>query len=191
MNKYEVLEQVYKSDLPSRAKQVMFYLINRANGEGTCFPSIKTAARDCGVSTRTIQRTMKVLVEAGFLKKDSRFREKGSQTSNLYTLQYQSEANNVDEEKVKLEKKEVELKEEEMETVSFEDYKKDEAITDNIVHSSNDCTIKKSENLNIKLICKGDSSFIPIECHSNFMKARKAKLVKHKCHGEGDVLYPP
>lgn len=168
MNKYEVLEQVYKSNLPSRAKQVMFYLINRANGEGTCFPSVKTMASDCGVSTRTIQRTMKVLLEYGFVKKDSRFREKGSQTSNLYTLQYQSVGNSVEEKKFK-------LKEEEMETVSFEDYKKDEEITDNIVDSSYDCTMKKSEKLNAKLICKGDRSFIPIECHSNFMKSRKAK----------------
>lgn len=199
MNKYKVLEQVYKSNLPSRAKQVMFYLINRANGKGTCFPSVKTIASDCGVSTRTIQRAMKVLVEAGFIKKDSRFREKGSQTSNLYTLQYQSVVNSVDEKKVKTEEKELELKEEEVETVSFEDYKKDEEIIDNIVDSGANCRSKKSENLNIKLICKGDSSFIPIECHSNFMKAYKGKnkfnlnkeLVKHKCHREGDVLYPP
>jgi len=76
MKKHELLEQVYKSNLPSRAKQIMFYLINRANGEGTCFPSIKTIANDCGVSTRTIQRTMVILLEAGFVKKDSRFREK-------------------------------------------------------------------------------------------------------------------
>lgn len=126
MNKYEILEQVYKSNLPSRAKQVMFYLINRANGQGTCFPSIKTTASDCGVCTRTIQRTMKVLLEYGFIKKDSRFREKGSQTSNLYTLKYISVVNSVDEKKVKSEEKEDELKEEEMETVSFEDYEKNE-----------------------------------------------------------------
>lgn len=199
MNKYEVLEQVYKSNLPSRAKQVMFYLINRANGEGTCFPSIKTIASDCGVSTRTIQRTMKVLLESGFVKKDSRFREKGSQTSNLYTLQYPLVINNVEEKKVKSEEEELELKEEKMETVSFEDYKKDEEITDNIVDSSADYMSKKSENLNDKLICESDSSFIPIECHSNFMKLRKMKnefnlnieTVKHECHGAGEILYPP
>ncbi|WP_342393803.1 helix-turn-helix domain-containing protein [Clostridium botulinum] len=71
MKKHELLEQVYKSNLPSRAKQVMFYLIRRANGEGTCFTSIKIIASDCGVSTRTIQRTMVILLEAGSVKKDS------------------------------------------------------------------------------------------------------------------------
>ncbi|MCJ8173432.1 helix-turn-helix domain-containing protein [Clostridium botulinum] len=49
----------------------MFYLIRRANGEGTCFTSIKIIASDCGVSTRTIQRTMVILLEAGSVKKDS------------------------------------------------------------------------------------------------------------------------
>jgi DNA-binding transcriptional regulator YhcF (GntR family) len=199
MNKYEVLEQVYKSNISSRAKQVMFYLINRANGEGTCFPSIKTTASDCGVSTRTIQRTMKVLLESGFIKKDSRFREKGSQTSNLYTLQYQLVFNSVDGKKVESEEQEIELKEAEMDIVNFEDYKKDEKITDNIVDSKDNCINKKSEDLNTKLICEGDIDFIPIECHSNFMKSDKVKnefslnikAVNHKCHGEGDVLCTP
>lgn len=46
MKKSDVLDRVYKSDLPSRAKQIMFCLINRANAEGTCFPSNKTIAND-------------------------------------------------------------------------------------------------------------------------------------------------
>lgn len=40
----------YKSDLASRSKQIMFYLINRANTEETCFLSNKTIASDCGIS---------------------------------------------------------------------------------------------------------------------------------------------
>ncbi len=86
VKQYELLEEVYKSNLPSRAKQIMFYLINRANSEGTCFPSVKTIANDCGVSTRTVQRTVSILVDAGFIIKDNRFRENGGQSSNLYTI---------------------------------------------------------------------------------------------------------
>lgn len=86
VEKYELLEKVYKSNLSSRAKQIMFYLINRANNEGTCFPFVKTIANDCGISTRTVQRTMLILVDAGFIIKNSRFRENGGQKSNLYTL---------------------------------------------------------------------------------------------------------
>ncbi|MDT8717034.1 helix-turn-helix domain-containing protein [Clostridium sp. 19966] len=205
MKKHELLEQVYKSNLPSRAKQVMFYLINRANGEGTCFPSIKTIASDCGVSTRTIQRTMVILLEAGFVKKDSRFREKGGQTSNLYTLAYPSQ-NNEDkcekefkEEEVKTEEKQKSDNCEEIETVSFFDYKTSddsisETINDKLLEEKNK-VINDIPGLNYK----GDISAIPIECHSIFMKLDRAiKNVSCKnlidnmqCHGEGDNLYPP
>ncbi len=183
MKKHELLEQVYKSNLPSRAKQVMFYLINRANGEGTCFPSIKTIASDCGVSTRTIQRTMVILLEAGFAKKDSRFREKGGQTSNLYTLAYPSQ-NNEDECKKEFKAKEVNTEEkqksdncEEIETVSFLDYKtSDDSISETIddkLLEGNNKVINDIPGLNYK----GDISTIPIE--------------NMQCHREGDSLYPP
>lgn len=205
MKKHELLEQVYKSNLPSRAKQIMFYLINRANGEGTCFPSIKTIASDCGVSTRTIQRTMVILLEAGFVKKDSRFREKGGQTSNLYTLAYPSQNN---EEQYKKEFKEEEVKTEEkrkldnceeIETVSFLDYKTSddsisETIDDELLEENNEVINDIS-----KLNYKGDISTIPIECHSIFVQSTriienincKNFMFNMKCHGEGDNLYPP
>lgn len=206
MKKHELLEQVYKSNLPSRAKQVMFYLINRANGEGTCFPSIKTIASDCGISTRTIQRTMVILLEAGFVKKDSRFREKGGQTSNLYTLAYPSQNDEVEckkdikEEVAKNEEKQKSDDCEEIETVSFLDYKKtsddsiSETIYDELLNGNNE-EINYIPGLNYK----GDISTIPIECHSIFMKldrtiknaSCKNMTYNIRCHGEGDNLYPP
>lgn len=70
MKKGEMLDKVYKSNLPSRAKQVIFYLINRANAEGTCFPSVRTIDSDCDVSERTIQKTMKVFIKEVFLIKE-------------------------------------------------------------------------------------------------------------------------
>lgn len=183
----------------------MFYLINRANGEGTCFPSIKTIASDCGVSTRTIQRTMVILLEAGFVKKDSRFREKGGQTSNLYTLAYPSQ-NNEDqckkeakEEEVKTEEKQKSDDFEEIETVSFLDYKtSDDSISETIV---DELLEENNEEINdiAEPNCKGDISTIPIECHSIFMKLDRAiknmsckNLIDNmQCHREGDSLYPP
>ena len=106
MKKYELLENVYKSNLPSRAKQIMFYLINRANAEGTCFPSVRTIASDCGISERTIQRTMKVLLEEEFVIKENRYRDNGGQSSNLYKLRIEAEKNidnksNSNEDKIK------------------------------------------------------------------------------------------
>lgn len=86
MDKATVLKRVYKASLPSRAKTVMFYLVNRSNKELTCFPAIPTIARETGLSERTVQRTLKELMELGFVKKESRYRDNGGQSSNLYTL---------------------------------------------------------------------------------------------------------
>ena len=205
MKKHELLEQVYKSNLPSRAQQVMFYLINRSNGEGTYFPSIKTIASDCGVYTRTIQRRMGILLEAGFVKKDSRFREKGGQTSNFYTLAYPPQNNEVEckkeikEEVAKNEEKQKSDNCEEIETVSFLDYKTSDNRVIEIIHDElleeNNEVINDIPELNYK----GDISTIPIEWHSIFMKFdRTFKNVSCKnlisnvqCHREGDSLYPP
>lgn len=86
MKKGEMINAVYKANLTKRATLVVFYLINRANKEMTCFPGVKTIAKECNMSTRTVQRALNDLVESGFLKKESRFHEQGGQRSNLYTL---------------------------------------------------------------------------------------------------------
>lgn len=86
MDKGQVLNRVYESSLPSRAKTVMFYLVNRSNKELTCFPAIPTIARETGLSERTVQRALKELVEEGFVKKTPRYRGNGGQSSNLYSL---------------------------------------------------------------------------------------------------------
>ena len=131
MKKGDILDKVYKSNLPSRAKQIMFYLINRANADGTCFPSVRTIASDCGISERTIQRAMKVLLEEGFVIKENRYRNNGGQSSNLYKLQIESEKNidnqsNSNEEKIKDERLELEeqknVNRESIETITFDNY---------------------------------------------------------------------
>lgn len=83
----ELKQQAYGSTLKSRALSVLVYLIDRSNKELTCFPAIPTMARQLHISESTVKRALRELVEAGYVKKDSRFREnhKG-QTSNLYTL---------------------------------------------------------------------------------------------------------
>jgi predicted transcriptional regulator len=86
LDKAKVLNRVYASSLPSRAKTVMFYLVNRSNKELTCFPAIPTIAKETGLSERTVQRALKELCEEGYIKKTSRYRENGGQSSNLYIL---------------------------------------------------------------------------------------------------------
>lgn len=82
-----LIERVYSLELTQRGTLVAFYLINRADSEGTCFPGVKTIAKECNISTRTVQRALNDLEEAGFLVRESRFHEQGGQRSNLYYLQ--------------------------------------------------------------------------------------------------------
>ena len=86
MSKGEIINLVYKANLSKRAMLVILYLINRADANMTCFPSIKRIARDCSISPRTVQRAINDLIDAGFLKRESRFHEKGGQRSNYFTI---------------------------------------------------------------------------------------------------------
>jgi len=87
MKKADIINKVYQLELSKRATLVIFYLINRADSELTCFPGIKTIARECNMSTRTVQRALGDLEEVGLVRKESRFHEQGGQRSNLYYLQ--------------------------------------------------------------------------------------------------------
>ena len=88
MMKIKLMQTIYASNLKSRAILVMNYLIFRANKEGTCFPAVKTIAKECHISVNTVKRALDDLIKAGYVQKDARFiKEKnGAQTSNLYTL---------------------------------------------------------------------------------------------------------
>lgn len=88
----ELKQQAYASNLKSRALSVLIYLIDRSNANLTCFPAIPTMAVQLHISVSTVKRALKELVDAGFLQKDSRFRENNrGQTSNLYTLMFYEE----------------------------------------------------------------------------------------------------
>lgn len=87
MNQFEMKQKAYQSNLKSRALQVLLYLIDRSNKEKTCFPAISTISRELHISISTVKRAMRELVEAGYVQKESRFREGNrGQTSNIYTL---------------------------------------------------------------------------------------------------------
>lgn len=86
MNRYEMKKIAYGSDLKNRALQVLLYLIDRSNKEGTCFPAIPTIARELHISVSTVKRALGELVEAGFVIKESRFRINKGQSSNLYAI---------------------------------------------------------------------------------------------------------
>lgn len=89
MNQFEMKQSAYQSQLKSRALQVLLYLIDRSDKEQTCFPAVPTISRELHISISTVKRAMRELVEAGYVAKESRFREGNrGQTSNLYILHF-------------------------------------------------------------------------------------------------------
>ncbi len=80
------LKRIYDSGLPHRAVAVYMYLYDRADRDKSCWPSIPTIARELGISRSTVKRALDDLISAGYLRKEYRYRENGSHTSNLYTL---------------------------------------------------------------------------------------------------------
>lgn len=86
MKQHTASDIVFKSDLSTRARIVFMYLSYRSNKENTCFPSIKTIARECGMAISTVKRALNDLDLSGYIEKNTRFREDNGQTSNLYIL---------------------------------------------------------------------------------------------------------
>ena len=78
--------KIYASELPHRTKAVYMYLKDRADKDDKCWPAIKTIAKELGLSSSTVKRALDELCQAGLLTKESRWRENGGRTSNLYRL---------------------------------------------------------------------------------------------------------
>ena len=78
---------VYAEDIPHRAKSVYMYLRDRTNASGTCWPGIKKIAADLHLSRSTVKRALDDLYKAGLIEKKPRYRENGSSSSNLYSIE--------------------------------------------------------------------------------------------------------
>ena len=73
--------------LPPRAVSVYMYLKDRSNSAGSCWPGIKTIAKDLNLSRSTVKRALADLERRGYLQRILRYRDNGSSTSNLYFVQ--------------------------------------------------------------------------------------------------------
>ena len=78
-----VERRIYDLGLPHRAVTVYCYLCDRSNKNGECFPSAKTIALDLSISRRTVFRALN---EKGLIEEQSRLRDNGGSSSNLYRL---------------------------------------------------------------------------------------------------------
>ena len=62
------------------------YLKDRSGSTGSCWPGIKTIAKDLNLSRSTVKRALGELEQHGYLERLPRYRPNGSSTSNLYTV---------------------------------------------------------------------------------------------------------
>jgi len=188
-DKGRMIEAVYKADLSKRATLVIFYLINRANKDLTCFPGIKTIAADCNMSDRTVRRALDDLVASGFVKKEARYRDNGGQSSNLYTL--------ILDKKAEIEKDETKLSLNTHQKISCDGFQVESIDFFNIASEPTSIMEKCDEDddnqpnhlrnrlpiLNM-ISSRSPSDFRYIECSgrpiSNFL-----------CQGEDDSMIPP
>ena len=83
---YAALEWAFRQDLETISKFVLVVLADAANREGVCWPRIATIARKTGVSTRTVQRALRLKARRGLISIEERYRPDGSRSSNRYRL---------------------------------------------------------------------------------------------------------
>ena len=77
---------IYSSDQSHRARAVYMYLKDRADRDSKCWPAIQTIAKELGLSSSTVKRALDELCQSGLLTKETRWRENGGRTSNLYRI---------------------------------------------------------------------------------------------------------
>ena len=80
--------KVYQdTELSSKAVSVYLYLCERASKETkSCYPSIKTIAKDLHLSLASVKRSIQELERNAYIKKENRFRDNGGKSSNLYFI---------------------------------------------------------------------------------------------------------
>ena len=81
--------KVYQDmELSSKAVSVYLYHCERASKETkSCYPSMKTIARDLHISLASVKRSINELEKNFYIRKENRFRNNGGKSSNLYFIE--------------------------------------------------------------------------------------------------------
>jgi predicted transcriptional regulator len=77
---------IFNNQIDVHSKIVYAGLKKFSNNEGICFPSRNTLVEVCKVSLSTVRKAINNLIDAKILDKQERYRQNGSQTSNIYSL---------------------------------------------------------------------------------------------------------
>jgi DNA-binding MarR family transcriptional regulator len=74
------------NELSFRGKLVYLYLRDRGGAEKVAWPSTSRIASDLSISRSTVKRAIRDLEKAGYIRRETAYRENGSFTSNRYYL---------------------------------------------------------------------------------------------------------
>ena len=80
-------KQIYDDErLSNRAKLVYIYFRDRMDSERKAWPGIKRIAADLSISRSTVKRAINDLIQVGYIRKETAYRDNGSHTSNRYYI---------------------------------------------------------------------------------------------------------
>lgn len=82
----KALTWAFDQPISATEKVVLLALADHANDCGECWPSVSLLMQRAYVGERTVQRALQSLENSGFIARERRQRENGSDTSNLYRL---------------------------------------------------------------------------------------------------------
>lgn len=82
----KALTWAFDQPISATDKVVLLALADHANDRGECWPSVSLLMQRAYVGERTVQRALQSLENGGFIIRERRQRENGSDTSNLYRL---------------------------------------------------------------------------------------------------------
>lgn len=86
-NFFIVPNQIFELGLKPKEFVVYCCLLRHSDkNTDNCFPSRRLIATECSMDKKTVDSALKGLESKGLIKKDHRYRENGSRTSNMYHL---------------------------------------------------------------------------------------------------------
>ena len=84
-NFFMVPNRIFDLELKPREFTVYCCLLRHSDSkDGSCFPSRRVIAKECGMDRKTVDSAVENLSSLGLVKKIQRYRKDGTRTSNLY-----------------------------------------------------------------------------------------------------------
>ena len=85
-NFFMLSNSIFKQGLKPMEFIVYCCLVKHSDKNGICFPSRRLIAEECCIDKKTVDAAILNLEKTGLVKKKTRRRQNGSNTSNAYTV---------------------------------------------------------------------------------------------------------